>query len=389
MSVCKPYYPRLFAHYRWLHQHPELSMEETMTSAYISRVLKEKHILCRPAGETGVIGTLMADHSCKTLAVRSEIDGLPIQEDTGLPYASLYPGKMHACGHDAITAVTLCLAEILSENREKLKYNVRFLFEPGEETGQGAKHMMLHKGLENPKVDGLLIFHFGNQETRHMEIQKSITTAAVEGITLCVKGKSCHWFCHEEGIDALYAASRLAVEIQKLNRVLKTEFPFVLGFGQLLAGNAGNIVADTAELYGSLRAFTKADMAYVKKELEKVIAAVEKETGAVITLVPGRSIPPMINDEGLVKKGTAIGRQLMKENFSVGEKPFLVGDNAAFYTERVPGMRAVFLAGREQEENYPVHNPGFAIDQQVMTDALEFLYAMFTTEEVPHEAEHR
>lgn len=365
----------------WLHQHPELSMEEKETSQFIYDYLQRLGISCYMAGETGVIGTLMVNPNFKTVAVRSEIDGLPLQEDTGLPFSSVYAGKMHACGHDANTAIALCLAKVLAENREQLKYNIRFLFEPGEETGQGAKHIISNGGLENPKVDEILIYHFGNQATRSMEIQKSVTTAAVGRVTIHVYGKSSHWFQPQEGIDALYAASRAAVEIHKLNHTLKTEYPFVLGFGLLKAGTVGNIVADKAELSGSVRAFTPEDFKYVWKKLEEVIHLVEQETGAEIELESGRMIPAMINNPQMVKKGTFIGKQIMGDLFSVGKLPFLVCDNASFYTERVPGMRTVFIAGKENGENYPVHNPKFDIDERVMLDALKFLYEMVTTGE--------
>lgn len=365
--------------YHWLHQHPELSMEETETSRFILKYLKDLAVPCRMAGETGVIGTLMVNPSYPTLAVRAEIDGLPIQEETKLSYASIYPGKMHGCGHDANTAVVLCLAKVLTQHREQLKYNIRFLFEPGEETGQGARHMIAHGGLENPKVDEILIFHFGNQDTRRMEIQKSITTAAVGKITLRIKGKSSHWFQPEKGIDALYAAARLSVEIHHLNEMLYTEHPFVLGFGLMQAGTAGNIVADSGCLKGSIRAFTMKDFRYIWEKLEETIGKIEKETGARIEVEPGRMIPPIINDSKLVERGTAIGKELMKDRFLLGEQPFLVGDNAAFYMEQIPGMRTVFLAGKQNGENYPVHNPKFDIDETVLSDALKFLYKMSTT----------
>lgn len=253
-----------------------------------------------------------------------------------------------------------------------------FYLSQGKKPDRGQNTCLLMEPWENPKVDALLIFHFGNQETRHMEIQKSITTAAVGGITLHVTGKSSHWFQPQDGIDALYAASRLAVEIHRLNDTLKTQHPFVLGFGTMEAGTAGNIVADTAQLYGSLRAFTMEDFHYVWNQLEQVMRQVEQETGASICLEPGRMIPPMINDASLVKQGSRIGKELMQDHFSLGEEPFLVGDNAAFYLEHVPGMRTVFLGGKKQGSNEPVHNPAFDLDEQILLDALEFFYQMVT-----------
>lgn len=378
MKRCQKYYRELRKIRHWLHSHPELSMEEEETSGFLLGHLQNWGIPCRRTGKTGVIADICVNPRWKTVAIRSEIDGLPIQEQTGLSFSSVYPGKMHACGHDAITAVNLCLAKVLWENRGVLSCNVRFLFEPGEEIGEGARYMIAHGALENPKVHEILIFHFANQESRSMEIQKSITTAAIGGITISVKGKSSHWFQPKEGIDALYAASRLAVEIHRLNETLHTEYPFVLGFGQMSAGTAGNIVAGEAILKGSLRAFTKQDFVCVWQQLKGVVRQMEEETGAVICLEMKKKIPPIINDAELVKRGAAIGQKLLQEKFFLGEKPFLVGDNAALYMEQIPGMRVVFLAGKEDGENYPVHNPGFDIEESSMEDALEFLFEMVT-----------
>ena len=367
----------------WLHQHPECAMEERETSRFIAEYLENLGLCCRRLEPAGVIVGVTADEKLPWLAIRAEIDGLPVHEDTGLPFASLYEGKMHACGHDAITAVALCLARVLQEKKEKLKYNIRFLFEPAEETGEGAKHMIRHGALEDPQPEGILVFHFGNQETRAMEIQKSISTAAVGGLKITFHGKSSHWSQMEEGIDAMYAASRLVVDIRRINREVVTEHPFVLGFGLLHAGRGGNIVADEACLSGSLRAFTDEDFRRVLEELKRCIEEVRKDTGADIQLEITKKIPPIINDSSFVKKGEVIGRRMFGEKFYLGEKPFLVGDNAAYYMQQIPGMRAVFLAGRRECENLPVHNPGFDIDESVMLDAMNFLY-YFCTENSDH-----
>lgn len=368
----------LFRLRRWLHSHPELSMEEEQTSRFIADYLETLGIPCRIIGKTGVIGTLMAEStdetSLPTIAIRAEIDGLPICENTGLPFSSVYPGRMHACGHDAITAVVLCLARVLAEHVRELKYNIRFLFEPAEETGEGARYMIENGALEEPRPDAVLIFHFGNQEMRAMEIQKSISTAAVGGLRICVKGKASHWSQRLEGIDALYAASRVVTAIHTINETFQTQYPFVLGFGMMNAGTGGNIMAEEAQMRGSLRAFTEADFDAVYEELQKRISEISEETGAKISLETIRKIPPIINDGALAEKGAKIGRKLFGDRFSLGEKPFLVGDNAAFYMQQVPGLRSVFLAGKEGGEVYPVHNPKFDIDEEVMVDALHFLY---------------
>lgn len=369
------YRDQLLEFRRWLHRHPELSMEERETSRYIRDQLESRGIPCRITGETGVVGDLTVKEGLPLLAVRAEIDALPVEEKTGLPFASCYPGKMHACGHDAIAAAALCLAAVLAEHRDKLRCNVRFLFEPGEETGEGARYMIAHGALENPRPAGILVFHYGNQESGAMEIQKSISTAAVGGLQIRAAGKASHWSQKEDGIDALYAASRLAVAIEEINRSLPTDHPFVLGFGRMRAGTAGNIMADEAVLDGSLRAFTEADFEKVFRQLTRRAEEIGRETGAKITVKLTKKLPPIVNDGALVKRGAGIGRELYGDRFYLGEKPFLVGDNAALYLEQVPGMRAVFLAGKPGEAAYPVHNPRFDIDEEGLMDALKFLTA--------------
>ena len=358
---------------RWLHQHPELSMQEFETSRFISEYLNSAGITNRIVGKTGVIADLRVDEALPTIAIRSEIDALPVSEQTGLVCASIYPGKMHACGHDAITAVALYLARRLASRCSELKCNVRFVFEPAEETGSGAQYMIANGALENPKPDGILVFHFGNQQARSMEIQRSISTAKIGRLRIRIQGKASHWSQRTDGIDAMYAAARLVVAIQDINASFATQRPFVLGFGLLHAGKSGNILAEEAELCGSLRTFTDPDFESVLQELNGRIRQIEQETGAVVSLELTKVTPPIVNAPALVERGKAIGAALFGESFFLGDKPFLVGDNAAYYMEQVPGMRIVFLAEKEGEAAYPVHNPKFDIDEGILLDALKFL----------------
>lgn len=206
-----------------------------------------------------------------------------------------------------------------------------------------------------------------------MEIQKSITTAAIGGLHITAAGKASHFSQYEDGIDAMYGAARLVTAVRELNRTFPTRYPFILGLGCMRAGTGRNSVCESAELDGSLRTFSNEDFEAVFAELKKQIEKIEQETGVLFHVEITKKIPPIINDPALVEKGSRIGKKLFGKDFHVGEKPFLVGDNAAYYMEEVPGMRAVFLAGKPGVENRPVHNPGFDIDESVMLKALQFL----------------
>lgn len=205
-----------------------------------------------------------------------------------------------------------------------------------------------------------------------MEIQRSISTAAIGGLCIRVRGRASHFSQYGEGLDAMYGAARLVTAVREINDHFQTGHPFVLGLGWMQAGSSGNIVAAEAMLKGSLRTFTEEDFSDVYQELQRQIELIRRETGVTISTEVTKRIPPIINAPELVRRGEMIGRKLFAEKFYLGEKPFLVGDNAAYYMEQIPGMRVVFLAGKPGEKAWPVHNPGFDIEESVMLDAVRF-----------------
>ena len=367
----------MIEHRRWLHQHPELAFEERETTAYIARQLRSLGIPFRQTGESGIIADIMVDQALPTIAVRAEIDAVPIHEETELSFASIHEGAMHACGHDANTALLLALAEVLVFSKQAPSCNVRLIFEPAEEIGAGAHYMILQGALQNPMPSQFLLFHFGNQETRGMEIQQSVSTALIRGLHITVCGSASHFGQYREGIDAMYAAARLVTETHRINETCRTRQPFILGLGFMRAGCSGNIVADHAEMKGSLRAFSHEDSQTVYQQLLDAAAEIEQDTGAAIQIEVTREIPPIVNDGKMVEKGCKIGTTIFGGCFQLGTKPFLVGDNAAYYLQHVPGMRVVFLAGKQDAQAYPVHNSKFDIDERVMEDALAFFEHYF------------
>lgn len=370
----------LIQHRHWLHQHPELAMQEKQTTEYIVKHLKRIGLPYIQVEETGVFADLIIDSAFPMTAVRAEIDAVPVQEETGLSFASQYKNVMHACGHDANTAILLTLAEVLAENKEKLNRNIRFIFEPAEEIGEGAKYMISHGALENPKPQEFVMFHFGNQESRAMEIQQSISTAKIGGLCIRAYGKASHFFQYQEGLDAMYAMSKLVIAVNEINESLRTEHPFVLRFGMMQAGASGNIVADYAEVNGSIRAFTSEDYQKVYDEMCRRVAEIEQESGVRFEIEVTKVIPPIINDKKMVQRGSKAGREVFGSDFQLGTTPFLVGDNAAYYMEEIPGMRVVFLAKKEGEIVHPMHNAKFDIDESVMVDGLQFLITFLESE---------
>ena len=361
---------------RYLHKYPEISEKEYNTCKYIRNYLNNIGIKNNVVGETGVVGTLIKDKDLPTVAIRAEIDALPINEENTFEYKSKNNGVMHACSHDGITAVVLGLAKLLSENKDKLNCNVKFIFEPAEEVGKGAKKLIEEKVLENPKVDNMIIFHFANSDTIGMEIQKDISTATIGRVSINILGKSSHWGDAKEGIDAISISGKVLNIIDKMNNSLKDKGPFILGIGMINGGVKNNIMADSVRLEGTLRAVGDDKFNYLLNYLEEKTKILSEESKATIEVNLESKLPSVVNDYNLVQIGRKIGEDIFKERFVLGEKVYLAGDNAAYYFQKTPGIRMVFFAKKENEINYPLHNSKFDFNEDIFYYALSTIYQM-------------
>ena len=174
---------------RHIHMYPEISEQEYETSKYIKKCLEEIGLEAKIIGDTGVVSMLMNNPEYPTVGLRAEMDALPIEEETNLEFKSKNKGVMHACSHDGIVATALGVTRLLYEHKDELKCNVKFIFEPAEEVGKGAKKLIAEKILENPKVDKMVIFHYANSEPIGMEIQKSVSTATLGRVGIEIIGK--------------------------------------------------------------------------------------------------------------------------------------------------------------------------------------------------------
>ena len=361
---------------RYLHKYPEISEKEYNTCKYIRNYLNNIGIKNNVVGETGAVGTLIKDKDLPTVAIRAEIDALPINEENTFEYKSKNNGVMHACSHDGITAVVLGLAKLLSENKDKLNCNVKFIFEPAEEVGKGAKKLIEEKVLEDPKVDNMIIFHFANSDTIGMEIQKDISTATIGRVSINILGKSSHWGDAKEGIDAISISGKVLNIIDKMNNSLKDKGPFILGIGMINGGVKNNIMADSVRLEGTLRAVGDDKFNYLLNYLEEKMKILSEESDAKIEVNLESKLPSVVNDYNLVQIGRKIGEDIFKERFVLGEKVYLAGDNAAYYFQKTPGIRMVFFAKKENEINYPLHNSKFDFNEDIFYYALSTIYQM-------------
>lgn len=364
---------------RHFHQYPELALQEFQTSAFIQKYLEELGYQVRHVPPTGLI----AEHPCmknreKMVVLRAEMDALPVQERTGLAYASRNKGCMHACGHDGILAVALTLAKILSGQKD-FPVAVRFLFEPAEEIGEGTVRMLDGGALDKDKgrkADGFLMFHYACDQPLGMAVHKGQASAMIGKMEILIKGKSSHWCQAEKGIDSIYAAGLVVQKVHEISRDYVGKGPHVAGIGTIHGGEYPNIISDQVKLVGNIRACYREDFEQLKKALEQAFHKVEEVTGAQVCLsFPKDPVLPFANDPTLTAIAADTGRTIFGSHFLLeGEDElFLTGDNAYRYYQQTKGLFCVFLAAVPGEE-HPFHHPKFQIDERILLPSVQTLY---------------
>lgn len=359
--------------------YPELGLQEKQTSAYIRDYLEKRGYEITFVEPTGMIAELPElKNRKKTVVLRAEMDGLPMEEKTGLPFASRNQGCMHACGHDGILAVALTLCGILAEEKDSFPVNVRFLFEPAEEIGEGAKRMLAAGALEDPVPDAFLMFHFAVDMPFGMAVHEGQASAMIAGIGIDIKGKASHWSEAHKGIDSIYAGARAIQEVHDLNSSYKGAAPCLVGIGTAHGGEYTNIIADSMQLTGNIRACREEDFRALYENLEKRLQNTEKETGAELTLsILKEPVLSFANDPEFTRNAEEIGKDVFGDRFILEgeEELFLAGDNAYRYFQKTRGIFLVFLAAVPGHE-HPLHHPQMEIDEKIFPYSLETVYRM-------------
>ena len=358
----------------YFHQHPELALQEVETSAYIRKYLEKLGYEIVPIEPTGLIAELPSLRNREKLVVlRAEMDALPIQEQTNLPYASVNQGCMHACGHDMILAAALILAKIVAEEqRMQESFPVRL-------------RMLQAGALENPKADAFLMFHYAADMTFGMAVHQGQASSMINSMQIHVHGKSSHWCEADKGIDAIYAAAQVISAIHDLNESFGKQHPdagkYIVGTGTIHGGEYTNIIADHVVLNGNIRAVHEETYMALEHELERNLQKIEKQTGTQIRMeFPKDPVYAFANDEELTETAKVVGAEVFGDKFVLeGEDElFLSGDNAYRYFRETRGLFTVFLAGIPGE-NHPLHHPKFQLDERILPYSVETLYKIITT----------
>ena len=372
--------PDLIATRRDLHEHPELAFEEVRTSGIVAQRLQKLGLEVQTGvAKTGVVGFLRGSASkpgAKTIAIRADMDALPIYELNEIDYRSQTDGKMHACGHDGHTSILLAVADILTKRKEDLAGNVKFVFQPAEETVGGAAPMV-KEGTMNG-VDGVIGLHLiSDYPLGRVGVRSGPVFASADKLILTVRGKGGHAAMPETTVDPIVIASYIVTALQTLiSRETSPFSPAVITIGKIQAGTAFNIIPETAEMLGTMRSFTKEHRAKLLRRISEVARGVASAMGSScdVELIDG--CPPCVNDASMteVVRGAAIAA-VGEKDVDASEAVLSTGsDDMACFLDAVPGCYFIVGANNPAKgADYSHHHPRFNIDEDALPVAVEVL----------------
>ncbi|RKP54060.1 amidohydrolase [Cohnella endophytica] len=357
---------------RRLHENPELSHEEFETTAAIRGWLGEAGI--RIAEQyplaTGVVAEVGGTRGGPVIAIRADIDALPIQEETGLPFASRIQGKMHACGHDFHTAAALGAALLLKQREHELPGTVRFLFQPAEEKAKGASQVIASGALEDVEA----IFGLHNKPdlpVGTIGIKSGPIMAAADGFVVEVEGRGTHAAVPEAGIDPIVASAHIITALQSIvSRNVSALESAVISVTRLNSGTAWNVIAEKAVFDGTLRTFDEKVRLKVRERFEQIVTGVGTALGTETKIKWLVGPPAVVNDpkwaERSAKTAAALGLTIVEP------KPSPAGEDFAFYLRETPGI--FFFLGTSGPQEW--HHPAFDVDERSLPIAAEFFSAL-------------
>ena len=362
---------------RYLHEHAETGFALEKTTAFIESELEKMGYTPQKCGRAGLIAMAGARKSGRVFLLRADMDGLPIREKTGESFASKN-GNMHACGHDLHAAMLLGAAKLLKERENALAGEVRLLFQPAEEILEGAKDAIEAGALE--RVSGAMMMHvMTNVDLPAGTIVVSsagVGAPAADFFAIKVQGKSCHGSAPWNGVDALTAAAHILIALQEISaRELTPAMPAVLTIGSMNGGEAGNVIADLAEMKGTLRAFDEETREMVKRRLGEIAKNVAKAFRARAKVVFTSGCPTLLNDETLSAFAEREAKALLGEasvftSKTIDEdarKKSGGSEDFAYISQKVPSVMAAIAAGETGKGyDYPLHHPKVKFDENAL-----------------------
>ncbi|GCA73627.1 putative hydrolase YxeP [Microcystis aeruginosa NIES-2520] len=380
-NIAESLAPRLVEIRRHIHANPELSGQEYQTAAYIAGVLSSCGLSVQEAvGKTGVKGELAGKGSDRRiLAIRADMDALPIQERTDLDFASRKPGIMHACGHDVHATVGLGVAMVLSRLSEPLQGKIRFLFQPAEEIAQGAS-WMIREGVMRD-VSAVLGLHvFPSIPARSIGVRYGALTAAADDLEIFIQGESGHGARPHEAIDAIWIASQVITTLQQaISRTQNPLRPIVLTIGQISGGRAPNVIADQVRMAGTVRSLHPETHAHLPEWIESLVTNVCSTYNAKCQVKYRRGVPSVQNDQFLTRLVEEAGLEAWgQDRVLILSEPSMGAEDFSLYLQQAPGTMFRLGVGSPNLLNPPLHHPEFLVDESaILTGVITLAYAAY------------
>jgi len=370
---------RLSALRRDLHQHPELKYSETRTAAIASDHLRSLGLKVQTGvGKTGVVGLLETGRPGKTVLVRADMDALPVQEENEVEYRSQHSGRMHACCHDGHVAIAMMAAEHLVAEQDSLSGNIKFVFQPAEEGGNGALAMIDDGVLENPKVDATFGLHLWNGlDTGQIGVYPGSMMASVDEFEITITGKGGHGAIPQQTIDAIVVGSQIVNALQTIvSRNVDPLEAAVVTVGTFNAGTAFNVISESARLTGTVRTFSKELWEEIPNLFRRIVNGVCDSMGAKAAIHYERLCMPTINDPKMAGLAHAAAAATVGEDnvISTNAARTMAGEDMSSFLEKVPGC-FFFVGSRNASKGFihPHHSPKFDIDEDALPIGLEIM----------------
>lgn len=363
-TLVDEYLPALIALRRQLHRYPELAFQERQTAEIVTSTLLEAGLETKTAiATTGIIGIIRSDGE-HTVAIRADMDALPIQEKTNAPYASTTANIMHACGHDGHVAVALGAALVLAKLRDQLPGTVKFIFQPAEEGPGGAKLMIDQGALQSPPVTAMFGFHLTNAlTTGQIGITYGQTCAATDEIKLTIIGKGGHGAHPHQAVDAIVVAAQVISALQTIaSREINPLDAVVITIGSITGGYANNVIADRVDLWGTVRTLSESVRASIPAKIERIVAGTTAASDATYTITYNQGYPSLVTDKTITTLVEQSAARIVGVNNITMFPPSMGGEDFAYFAQAVPSTFFRLGSGGPAYP-YPGHHPQFDFDE--------------------------
>ena len=357
---------------RYFHANPELSFEESGTAEYISNLLDDWGIPHkRNIGGYGIVGLIKGNNpDSRVIALRGDMDALPIVEENNTSYCSTNKGVMHACGHDVHMTCLLGAVKIIWENKDQITGTIKFIFQPAEETLPGGALKMIEDGvLENPTPDFIIGQHvYPDMEVGKVGVRSGSYMASTDELNLTVTGRGGHGALTYTFDDSVHAAAEIIYKIkEKVNTEAPKDFPTVLSFGKLIAEGAYNVIPPEVEIKGTFRTFDEHWRKRVHEIINDTASIVSKKHNTKCNVFINNGYPVLVNDELLTPKFRNEAVAFLGESNIVDLEMRTTGEDFARFTQRIPGVfYRLGVANEEKGINSSLHSPTFDVDEKCL-----------------------